>query len=150
MQSINRSALETLFADVQALADARFDEVLVRLLTADIPEMPEPPEHCCLKCGPLLREYVRSKIALHRFKKRHDWDWGMRWPVHVDSGFVLESHVEKARIAFHAVPECACGLQLWRGKNWREKQAQSYQDLWLAYVTQHRGMWVGLNTENTT
>jgi hypothetical protein len=66
--------LDSLLQTVSSLADEKFDQILIRILTSDLPE---PPDHLCRKCGPLLHEYVKSRLALHRCRRywrdRHGW-----------------------------------------------------------------------------
>lgn len=109
-------ALDSLLEQVSDLADERFDQVLIRILTADLPE---PPTHLCRKCGPLLRAYVGAKLAMHRCRRlwrdRRGWSTQSR-----DPNVILGAAVNSAKTAFHGA-ECECGLQAWRGRRWRQK-----------------------------
>ena len=117
--------LESLIAEAARRADERFDEVLVRILTSDIPEV-SFPANCCRKCGPLLTDYIRYKIALHRWGRRHDdWYYSTRHSPAEENGILLRMGVERTKIAFHAA-SCECGLQLWRGRRWRECQGPAH------------------------
>lgn len=108
--------LDSLLQTVSSLADEKFDQILIRILTSDLPE---PPDHLCRKCGPLLHEYVKSRLALHRCRRywrdRHGWCTQSR-----DPNILLGAAVAAAKKAFHG-EECECGLQAWRGQRWRLK-----------------------------
>ncbi len=125
--------LDELQREVARLADDRMDETLIRILTADIPEFGGVPKHCCTKCGPLLREYIGLKIAAHHSTK--EWEcrpFQQHYPLET-RGPRLEMSLERARTAFHQA-DCDCGLELWRGKNWRSRQSEEYQELWKSFV----------------
>jgi len=126
--------LEALLQDVERRADGEFAEVLIRILTYDLPDEPRVPDTCCRKCGPLLREYIRCKLALHRVRRYEEWA-ARNWTESAES--VLRARVVATRATFHA-DDCDCSLWLWRGRKWREKQSREYQDRWFAYVSRTR------------
>lgn len=125
--------LDEIYRRVSDGADAMLPDILMRVLLADLP-LPADFPGCCAKCGPLLTRYVHAKIMLHRFDRRSDWGDYLGRSRTGECGTILRARVLSARSAFHAEP-CLCGLELWRGRNWREKQSQEYQQRWFSYVT---------------
>lgn len=113
-------------------ADSLLSEVIFRALTAELPE-PLPSPGCCQKCGPLLTKYISAKIQFHRYRRRTDWGDFFGRSRASECGTILASRVLSARSAFHA-ESCHCGLELWRGKNWRERQPREYQERWFQFV----------------
>lgn len=122
--------VESLYAEASRRADDRFDEILVRLLTADLPEPLPDPSCPCAKCTRLIRDYVTTKLALHRYGRRSEF-YG-RWlereetPCEDDGRpsalGMLRMRMEQARSAFRSA-SCECGQYLWKGRRWHDRQA---------------------------
>lgn len=129
------TALESLLDQVQERADAALGEVLAPLFNRDLFYVYF--YGACRKCTKLLMDYRNMRQMETRWKREYDrCDYPTPENYQERLIWVL-NRVETAREAFHSA-ECTCGLQLWRGQEWRDKQSWSYQQAYSRYLEERR------------
>ncbi len=145
-QAFGFQGLDSLQREIELAANARTHEIVFAVLHGEPLPIYKPkldlyedavrygiPFEECRKCGILLGRYVKEKLELGRMERR-DCD-------HLYPGWRKVSDqralVDRVRKEFHD-STCTCGLERWRGPNWRSKQGSAYQVRYQDYLTWER------------